>query len=82
MGKTSAPPLDGEAIRRARVRQFLNQGDVHERCAELGVKFDRSLLSYIENGKVKRPAPAVVRGLIEVLGLTPEEIYGTEAKAA
>lgn len=75
MGKTSAPPLDGKAIRRARIRQFMTQGDVHEGCAAIGVKFDRSLLSYIESGKVKRPSLQVVRGLATVLGLEVDEIF-------
>ncbi len=79
MGKTSAPPLDGEAIRRARHRRFLTQaevaGAVQEQCAELGIKFDRSGLSMIESGRVKRPSLKVVRALAGVLGLEPDEMF-------
>jgi transcriptional regulator with XRE-family HTH domain len=79
MGKTSAPPLDGEAIRRARLGKFLTQaevaGAVHEQCAGLGIKFDRSGLSMIESGKVKRPSLKVVPVLAQVLGMEPAEMF-------
>lgn len=82
MGRTSAPPLDGEAIRRARLRQFLTQAEVaagvQARVDGLGIKFNRSGLSLIESGKVKRPSLKVLRALAEVLGLGPDEISGAE----
>jgi len=79
MGKTSAPPLDGEAIRRARLRQFLTQAEVATQvaslCAADGIKFDRSGLSMIESGAVKRPSLKVVRALTAVLGMDPDEMF-------
>ena len=78
MGKTSAPPLNGEAIRQARVRRFLTQSEVQEQCAALGVDFERSGLSYIENGKVKRPSLKVVRVLAQVLGMEADEMFKAE----
>ena len=78
MGKTSAPPLNGEAIKQARLRKFLTQAEVQEQCAALGIKFERSGLSYIENGKVRRPSLKVVRGLAEVLGMEPAEMFKAE----
>jgi transcriptional regulator with XRE-family HTH domain len=72
MGKTTAPPLDGEAIRQARHDRFLTQAEVAEQVAALvkgdDIKFDRSGLSLIENGTVKRPSLKVVRALAQVLG--------------
>lgn len=83
---TSAPPLNGEAIRRARIQQFLTQAEVaaevQEHCRPLGIKFDRSGLSLIENGRVERPSLKVVRILAEVLGLDTDEIYKAEQVAA
>ncbi len=75
MGRNFAPPLNGDAIRRARLFSGLTQLEVQERCAALGVKLDRSGLSYIENGSVKRPAPKVVKVLSEVLGIEPGDMY-------
>jgi len=82
MGKTSAPPLDGEAIRSARHAKFMTQaevaGRVAEQCAADGIKFDRSGLSMIENGTVKRPSLKVVRSLAAVLELDPAEMFKAE----
>ena len=82
MGKTTAPPLDGEAIRQARHDRFLTQAEVAEQVAALvkgdDIKFDRSGLSLIENGTVKRPSLKVVRALAQVLG---REALGSEASA-
>jgi len=79
MGRTSAPPLDGEAIRRARLGKFLTQaevaGAVQEKCSAFGIKFDRSGLSLIEGGRVERPSLKVVRALAEVLELEPAEMF-------
>ena len=76
MGKTSAPPLDGEAIRRARLSQYLTQAEVAAQVsAAIGATFNRSGLSYIENGAVKRPSLKVVNGLATVLGLEPDEMF-------
>lgn len=79
MGKTSAPPLDGKAIRKARLGKFMSQAEVAEqvagRVAADGIKFDRSGLSYIEIGTVKRPSLKVVRALSEVLGMEPDAMY-------
>ena len=73
------PPLDADAILRARIGKFLTQQEVAEqcapRCAELGIKFDRSSLSMIETGKVKRPALRIVPVLAEVLGMEPDEMF-------
>jgi transcriptional regulator with XRE-family HTH domain len=82
MGKTSAPPLDGEAIRRARLGKFMTQlevaAQVSELCAADGIKFDRSGLSMIESGDVKRPSLKVVRALAAVLELEPDEMFKAE----
>lgn len=82
MGRTSAPPLDGKAIRSARLRQFLTQAEVAAQVAELvradDIKFDRSGLSYIENGDVKRPSLKVIRALAGVLGMEPDQMFRPE----
>ena len=82
MGKTSAPPLDGEAIRRARLSKFLTQAEVAAQVAELcapdGIKFDRSGLSMIESGAVKRPSLKVVRALAQVFGVDAAEMFKAE----
>lgn len=75
MGKTSAPPLDGEAIRQARLRLFLTQAEVAEQIAALGVPFNRSGMSFIESGFVKRPRLKVVRALGQVLGLEADSLF-------
>lgn len=73
MGKTSAPPLDGEGIWRARLAKFMTQAEVAAQVAALtaadGIKFDRSSLSFIESGAVKRPSLKVVRALAAVLDM-------------
>ena len=83
MGKTSAPPLDGEAIRRARLRKFLTQAEIAAQVADLcaadDIKFDRSSLSFIESGAVKRPSLKVVRALAAVLGLESDEMFKAES---
>lgn len=85
MGRSSAPPLDGEAIRRARLRKFLTQaevaGAVAQQCSELGIKFDRSGLSRIESGRVKRPVPKLVPVLAGVLGMEVGEMFADEDAA-
>jgi transcriptional regulator with XRE-family HTH domain len=85
MARSSAPPLDGQAIRRARVLKFLTQEEVAALvagpCAEFGIKFDRSSLSLIENGKVVRPSLKVIPVLAEVLGMKPEEMFASEEAA-
>ena len=82
MGKTTAPPLDGEAIRHARHAKFMTQlevaAQVAELCAADGIKFDRSGLSMIESGSVKRPSFKVVRALAQVLGMEPAEMFKAE----
>ena len=82
MGKTSAPPLDGEAIRQARLAKFLTQAEVAERVqkktSRAGIRFDRSGLSLIESGAVKRPSLKVVRALAQVLDLSAGELYKTD----
>ena len=79
MGKSSAPPLDREAIRQARHGKFMTQLEVAEQVAKKvaahGIKFDRSSLSLIESGAVKRPHPKVVGALVEVLGLKADAIF-------
>ena len=82
MGKTNAPPLDGEAIRSARLRKFLTQAEVAAQvaalCAADDIKFDRSSLSLIESREVKRPSLKVVRALAAVLELGPGEMFKAE----
>ena len=82
MGKTTAPPLDGEAIRQARHAKFMTQLEVATQVAELcapdGIKFDRSGLSMIETGDVKRPSYKVVRALAQVLGMEAGDIFKPE----
>lgn len=75
MWRPIAPPLDGESIRQARIRQFLSQQEVTDRLAELGVEIDRSTLSNIERGKTRHPPPKVIPVLAEVLGLTVDEMF-------
>ena len=82
MGKTSAPPLDGAAILSARLAKFMTQAEVAAQvaalCAPDGIKFDRSSLSFIENGAVKRPSLKVVRALAAVLELKRNEMFKAE----
>jgi transcriptional regulator with XRE-family HTH domain len=82
MGRTSAPPLDGEAIRRARLRKFLTQAEVaaqvYAHVSAHDIKFDRSGLSMIESGDVKRPSLKVVRALAVVLELNADEMFKAE----
>lgn len=80
MGRNFAPPLNGEAIRRARLFSGLTQLEVQERCAALGVKLDRSGLSYIENGAVKRPSPKVVKVLSQVLDIDQGDMFKPEGE--
>lgn len=83
MGRTSAPPLDGEAIRRARLGKFLTQAEVAAQVSALtaadDIKFDRSGLSLIEAGRVERPSLKVVRALAAVLELEPDEMFKAES---
>ena len=85
MPRNFAPPLNGEAIRRARLCKFMTQAEVachvSGQVAEHGIKFDRSGLSLIENGMVKRPHPKVVGALCSVLGLDPDTLYARAAAA-
>jgi DNA-binding XRE family transcriptional regulator len=73
------PALNAGAILHARIRKFLTQQEVAMQvsalCAEDGIKFDRSGLSYIENGKVERPNLKVVRALAQVLDLEPDAMF-------
>lgn len=86
MGKSTAPPLAGPAIRKARHGKFMTQAEVAGQVAELvkpdGIRFDRSSLSLIESGDVKRPHPKVVGALAHVLGLEADEIYDDEEAEA
>jgi len=81
MGRNFAPPLDSDAIRLARLRKFLTQDEVAEQVAGLvsadGIKFDRSSVSLIERGNVKRPHPKVAGALSQVLGIEPDDIFLT-----
>ena len=85
MGKSSHPPLNKDAIKNARLRSFLTQAEVAQQvaalCAEHGIKFDRSSLSLIESGDVKRPAPKLIPALAKVLGMTPDEMFAAEEAA-
>jgi transcriptional regulator with XRE-family HTH domain len=81
MGKSYAPPLNNEAILRARLYRGLTQQEVAEQCAALDLEIDRSALSLIENGKVKRPHPKIPPVLARVLGLELHEMF-KEAEAA
>jgi transcriptional regulator with XRE-family HTH domain len=82
MGKSTAPALNSEAIHKARLAGFMTQLEVAQQVtsqlARDGIKFDRSSLSLIESGTVKRPHPKVVRALAQVLGLEAGEIYADE----
>lgn len=82
MGKTSAPPINGALIRRARLARFMGQSEVQQALARLGVDIDTSGLSRIESGATKWPAHRTVRGLAELFGLRRDEIYLTEPEEA
>jgi DNA-binding XRE family transcriptional regulator len=79
------PPLNAKAILRARIRKFLTQQEVAEQvsalCAEGRIKFDRSSLSLIESGSVKRPSLKAVRALAEVLGMEADEMFAPDGDA-
>lgn len=75
MGSTSAPPLNGDLIRRARLDKFMTQPEVCEKCAERGLAISPSAISRIESGDVKRPALRVIPVLAEVLGLDVKDMF-------
>ena len=81
MWRPSAPPLDGEVIRQARIGKFLTQQEVTDQLAELGVWIDRSTLSNIENLKTRYPPVRVIPALARVLGLEVEEMFAGEDAA-
>lgn len=68
-------PLDALAIRQGRIRNWMTQAEVAERVTNLGVEFDRSTLSNIENGKTRYPAVKVIPALAQVLGLEVAEMF-------
>ena len=75
MGRSSAPPVNGKVLRRARLSKFMSQADVIRLCAERGVVIDQGNLSKIECGRIKWPALRVIPVLAEVVGLKTDELF-------
>ena len=82
MGRTSAPPLAEDVIRKARLAKFMSRADVLRELAKRGVSMDESNLSRIENNKVRWPALRVIPALAEVLDLKPGEMFEAQKEAA
>lgn len=78
MGRNSAPPLNGELIRRARLRKRLTQSEVGQLCAERGHPLDQGNLSRIERGRIKWPSMRALPALADVLGLDVDELFDTD----
>jgi transcriptional regulator with XRE-family HTH domain len=79
MGQSSGiPPINGKALRRARVARFMSQADVLRACAERGIIIDHGNLSKMENGLIRRPRPRIIPVLAEVVGLKPEDLFADE----
>lgn len=75
MGRSSAPPVNKDTVRAARIGKFLTQADVQRQCADLGVIVEQSTISKIENGAVSWPAPRLLPVLAEVLGLEVKALF-------
>ena len=78
MGRSSAPPINGKVLLRARLGKFMSQADVLRGCAERGVVIDQGNLSKIERGLIKWPALRVIPVLADVVGLKAEELFAAE----
>jgi len=75
MGRSSAPPVNGKVLRRARLGKFMSQADVLRECAERGVVIDQGNLSKIERGLIKWPALRVIPVLADVVGLKAADLF-------
>ena len=75
MGRTSAPPVNGELLREARIRKLMSLADVQRECAERGLDLGADNLSKIERGVVRWPAMRKLPVLAEVLGLKVEDMF-------
>jgi transcriptional regulator with XRE-family HTH domain len=75
MGRTSAPPVNGEVLREARIRKLMSQADVQRECAERGLDLGQDNLSKIERGLIKWPAMRKLPVLAAVLGIEVEAMF-------
>lgn len=82
MGRSSAPPLDGDVILRARLGKFMTQDDVIRGCAERGFDLGQGTLSKIENGRIRWPAIRLIPILADVLGIDASRMFADEDEAA
>jgi len=71
----SNPPLNGNALHQARIAKGWTQAQVSELTGRAGCQIDNSNLSKYENGLTQRPTPAARKALLEVLELTPEQLF-------
>ena len=74
MGRSSAPPLNGNLIRQARKEKGMTQAQVAAACAERGQWVDQARISRIENGGVKwrlKCLPVIA----EVLDLDEDDLF-------
>jgi transcriptional regulator with XRE-family HTH domain len=78
MGRSSAPPVNGKVLRRARLGKFMSQSDVLRELDARGVTLDQGNLSKIERGLIKWPALRVIPALAEVVGLTTDELFAAD----
>lgn len=73
----------GEVLRNAREREKLSQGAFARRVRERGHhRFQQSLVSKYELGKVEAPAGSLLVAMAESLGLTPAALLGQEEAAS
>lgn len=64
-------PIDGRALRTARLRAKLTQSDVAER---VDLDVDQSYVSKVERGTIKRVQPATAEALAAIVGVPVTEI--------
>jgi transcriptional regulator with XRE-family HTH domain len=83
MGRSNGlAPVNGKALREARIGKFMSQADVLRACVARGVVLDQGNLSRIERGTVRWPAPSIIPVLAEVVGLTTDELLAPAPEGA
>jgi len=74
MGRSSAPPINGEVVRQARLRKRLSQHELGQLCATHGYALDQGSISRIESGHIKWPSPRSLPPLAAALGLKVDDL--------
>ncbi len=78
MGRSSAPPLNGKLIQKARLRMRLTQAELGRKCAEHGHELDQAYISRIENGQIRWPTLKCLPVIAEVLGVEVDDLFEEE----